>query len=143
MKFRKKPVVIEAVQFTSERLEACCRFIGREHIGSASPDHIEILTLEGSLSARLGDWIIKGVKGEFYPCKADIFEATYEPGLLASGDEDAAHVYGVAPKRAPLLACVCPVCGIEATPGPNHPWQEGCACRVFGQGWPSGRRSNH
>lgn len=59
-KYRKKPVVIEAVR----------------HEG---PDPLPIGTLEGVLTARPGDWIITGVKGERYPCKPDIFAATYEP----------------------------------------------------------------
>lgn len=57
MKFRKKPVVIEAYQTNVE---------------------LKIETLEGTMTANPGDWIITGVKGEQYPCKPDIFEATYE-----------------------------------------------------------------
>jgi hypothetical protein len=79
MKYRKKPIVIEAGQFVDETLRECCQFIGIENILSASPEHIEIKAIEGPLRASLGDWIIKGVKGEFYPCKPDIFEATYDP----------------------------------------------------------------
>jgi hypothetical protein len=60
MKFRKKPVVIEAVR----------------HEGN---EPLAIETLEGTMLAMPGDWIITGVKGERYPCKPDIFEATYEP----------------------------------------------------------------
>ncbi len=77
-KFRKKPVVIEARQVpvggntTDPSLAEWCG-------GSASSDHVLIKTLEGTMCADVGDWIIKGVKGEFYPCKPDIFEATYEP----------------------------------------------------------------
>ena len=58
MKFRKKPVVIEAERTTVA---------------------VDIETLEGTMRAEPGDWIITGVKGERYPCKPDIFEATYEP----------------------------------------------------------------
>lgn len=84
-KYRKKPVVIEAVQFTEDML------LGRDPL----PDGLTIVacssyptvhsykagvdTLEGFMEARVGDWIITGVKGERYPCKPDIFEATYEP----------------------------------------------------------------
>lgn len=80
MRYRKKPVVIEAEQFTKENKNRAFHFItctcspsweGEEEI-------IKIQTLEGVMTARLGDWIIKGVSGEFYPCKPDIFEKTYE-----------------------------------------------------------------
>ena len=79
MKFRKKPVVIEAVQFTHEGNSMELADLLKEG-GSISfePDHILIHTLEGTMRADLGDWIIRGVKGELYPCKPDIFEATYE-----------------------------------------------------------------
>ena len=79
MKYRKKPVVIEAVQFGAGDdgpvlafLEGCTgwRMEGRD---------IVIPTLEGDHHASPLDWIIKGVKGEYYPCKPDIFEMTYEP----------------------------------------------------------------
>jgi len=75
MYFRKKPVVIQAIRWTGEnpleveRFITCQYLMGREII---------IQTLEGDLAASVGDWIIKGVKGEFYPCKPDIFELTYE-----------------------------------------------------------------
>ena len=84
MKFRKKPVVIEAVQFTGNNFFECAGFMGHgsEVLNNDmlhSTDTPVIETLEGTLTASLGDWIIKGVKGEFYPCKPDIFAATYEP----------------------------------------------------------------
>lgn len=77
--FRKKPVVIEAVQFTGghesaqEIMDFCPSAIWNYNNGFISID-----TLEGSMTASPGDWIIKGVKGEYYPCKSDIFEATYD-----------------------------------------------------------------
>jgi hypothetical protein len=84
MKFRKKPVVIEAVQFTgynSTELEAW--FIGhdaRKSFGVKDGGRIVLInTLEGTMEATPNDWIIRGVKGEFYPCKPDIFKATYDP----------------------------------------------------------------
>lgn len=74
MKFRKKPVVIEAVKYIFGRTHpAICT--KADAPGIASP-HIH--TLEGAMLVNKGDWIIKGVAGEFYPCKPDIFEATYE-----------------------------------------------------------------
>jgi hypothetical protein len=83
-KFRKKPVVIEAIRFTGNNCIECLLFMGTpEHIAFNpelhNTDHPTIHTLEGKMTASPGDWIIKGVKGEFYPCKPDIFEATYEP----------------------------------------------------------------
>lgn len=88
-KFKKKPVVIEAVQWTGENFDACMQFMG-DNGGhkKAYEDYEEsalkfgqlyITTLEGVMTASKGDWIIKGVNGEFYPCKPDIFEKTYEP----------------------------------------------------------------
>lgn len=76
MKYRKKPVIIDAVQFiNSTDIHEFCGNSVREPIGK---DYLEITTLEGIMIAQKGDWIIKGIKGEFYPCKPDIFEATYE-----------------------------------------------------------------
>jgi hypothetical protein len=77
MKFRKKPVVIEAVRWTGENREELTRFCPRvefEFVGCGA----YVNTLEGEMKALAGDWIIRGVRGEFYPCKPDIFEATYE-----------------------------------------------------------------
>lgn len=85
MKYRKKPVVIEAIRFMPETLDKCITFCGGDYAyrnssaGAPFGEVIEIKTLEGAMLAVPGDFIIKGVKGEFYPCKPDIFEATYEP----------------------------------------------------------------
>ena len=80
MKYRKKPVVIEAIQLLPETFEIVCKFIPRGVLTSAYPDgcSLYIKTLEGGHVASKGDYIIKGIKGEFYPCKPDIFEMTYE-----------------------------------------------------------------
>jgi hypothetical protein len=85
-KFRKKPVVIEAIQLSEQKLETIFDFIGERKnypeckIGGINPatGSFTLRTLEGDHIALIGDWIIKGVKGEFYPCKPDIFELTYE-----------------------------------------------------------------
>lgn len=77
MKYRKKPVVIEAVQYDGN-LSSVQKFIDRKVDYSYSKNDLSILTLEGQLHVSKGDYIIKGVQGEFYPCKPDIFEATYE-----------------------------------------------------------------
>jgi hypothetical protein len=77
--FRKKPVVIEAVQFDGTNHDAIVRFAGLKARVIGRERALLIGTLEGSLTASPGDWIIRGVQGEFYPCKPDIFAATYEP----------------------------------------------------------------
>jgi hypothetical protein len=83
MKYRKKPVVIEAVQWKGT-IESLCEMENFLNDGpqadfTEKPPPMFIDTLEGRMRADVNDWIIKGVKGEFYPCKPDIFEATYEP----------------------------------------------------------------
>ena len=80
-RYRKRPVVIEAVQFdgSSEGYERVCAFAPGVQLEPRGADGIVIPTLEGDHLARPGDWIIRGVKGELYPCKPDIFAATYEP----------------------------------------------------------------
>jgi hypothetical protein len=89
MKFRKKPVVIEAFQFTQQIVDDVLNgkleppggdlhvFIDRNE--NVHDPRMVIHTLEGDMTARLGDWIITGVNGERYPCKPDIFMQTYEP----------------------------------------------------------------
>ena len=86
-KFRKKPIVIEAFKWTGdehqiEDPEWACDAVrnGEIMMGQVgTPDvFLIIVTLEGKMSAERGDWIIKGIKGEIYPCKPDIFVASYE-----------------------------------------------------------------
>jgi hypothetical protein len=96
MKFRKKPVEIEAFQMTEARRmdnEYWPEWLGaawngnrdeegtlqRVDMDATMPDQLEVVTLEGNHRVSWGDWIIRGVKGELYPCKPDIFAATYEP----------------------------------------------------------------
>ena len=91
MKFRKKPVIVEARQLTPETAEEIGAWCGAEicvYEGYRSylwgcylpikERSLSIPTLEGDMIASMGDWIIQGIKGEFYPCKPDIFEKTYE-----------------------------------------------------------------
>jgi hypothetical protein len=84
MKYRKKPVIIEAIQFedNSDRIIEIHEFMGGDTIRVNYEDkdnpYLKIETLEGTMKASVGDYIIKGVNGEFYPCKPDIFEKTYE-----------------------------------------------------------------
>ncbi len=87
MKFRKRPVVIEAIQLTEKNLDEIFGFIERqpfsgrgfEVVYAGGKPTINIFTPEGMMTASYGDWIIRGVNGEYYPCKPDIFEKTYEP----------------------------------------------------------------
>ena len=111
IKFRKKPIVIEAFQMTRERRvsnEDWPEWLNaawnkpRHSIGSAYPDVegtsdglIKIYTLEGAHLVSWSDWIIQGVKGELYPCKPDIFEVTYEQGDDEMKDyDDSGHAAG-------------------------------------------------
>jgi hypothetical protein len=83
MRYRKKPVVVEAIQFFDnvKAIMKLDRFMGGLIIDYKDKDNpkLKIKTLEGVMEASVGDYIIKGVSGEFYPCKPDIFEKTYEP----------------------------------------------------------------
>jgi hypothetical protein len=84
-KYKKKPVVVESIQLTRNFSDVIVNWIGLRNIasyslGEFSEDacYIDIKTLEGCMTANEGDFIIKGVHGEFYPCKPDIFSLTYE-----------------------------------------------------------------
>lgn len=78
MKFRKKPVVIEALQWNGENSIEVSAFCPTIIDLYDTKQFLLIPTKEGDMKASVNDWIIKGVQGEFYPCKPDIFEATYE-----------------------------------------------------------------
>jgi hypothetical protein len=95
MRFRKKPIIIEAWHYTGEdslhhmdRPGWFCVALNRGDI-EVHHDHLAVPTLEGEMRADLGDWIIQGVKKEIYPCKPDVFDATYEVAdiAIASGDK--------------------------------------------------------
>ena len=80
-KYKKKPVVIEAMQLTKDNVVdvlSFCNSTGNIVASNEDDMGLSILTLEGTMTANIGDYIIRGVKGEFYPCKPDIFEQTYE-----------------------------------------------------------------
>lgn len=103
--YRKKQVVIEAVQFNgfgndngqvilSERPEWLVNEFGKKIIFFDKPNTLTIKTLEGEHIASIGDYIIKGVKGEMYPCKPDIFEATYDEVVIHNtGNAEASRGY--------------------------------------------------
>ena len=82
-RFRSKVVEIEAIRFEgnniSKMIEAWGADFGRAVIEQVSDSHLVIFTLEGNHRADIGDWIIKGLIGEFYPCKDEVFKQKYEP----------------------------------------------------------------
>lgn len=86
-KFRKRPVVIEAFPFTVPMAAALPDWLsvalrdGTAYYQGGEKPYMTIRTLEGEMRAELGDWIVRGVKGELYPCKPDIFAATYDQEL--------------------------------------------------------------
>ena len=81
-RYRTKPCEIEAVQFTGDNLSeiesVCGEFCGGASFSGEKCTNVYINTLEGSMRASVGDYIIKGLRGEFYPCKPDVFEKKYE-----------------------------------------------------------------
>lgn len=88
LRFRKRPVEIQAIRWTGDNIEQVLVFMAPDqpvyvndlsHMNFTNADDlVGIETLEGLMVADKGDWIIRGVKGELYPCKPDIFETTYE-----------------------------------------------------------------
>lgn len=78
MKFRKKPIVIDAIYFDGMNHDEVADFCVPHRIKVGGGFTLLIPTAEGEMTARKGDWVIKGAKGEVYPCKPDIFDATYE-----------------------------------------------------------------
>ena len=98
LKYRKKPVEIEAMRWdgTAEGATRIIEWSGCDVnywcdeggcSGTEGGHYLEILTLEGRMLASTGDWIIRGVQGEFYPCRGDIFKMTYEAVLTAGQEE--------------------------------------------------------
>lgn len=80
-RFRKKPVVVEAIRYTGSNISEVWDAFGAGDIYGPAWGTMSayILTLEGKMECKPGDWIVRGVAGEFYPVKPDIFDATYEP----------------------------------------------------------------
>ena len=86
MKYRKKPVVIEAIQYTRDNIHEVMDFVeklsgednSKNMVYNADENEYFIITLEGNIKISKNDFLIQGVNGEFYPCKSDIFKKTYE-----------------------------------------------------------------
>ena len=89
MKVRKRPVVVDAIRWDGreETIDAIVEMAPDESV-SLIGKALSIKTLEGTMTASLGDWVIRGVNGELYPCKPDIFEKTYEIVPPKSGEAD-------------------------------------------------------
>ena len=98
MRYRKKPVVVEAIQWTGKNMQELKNFVGDSleydvmdaawEVGKGPVIvNVRIQTLEGIHHASVGDFIIKGIRGEFYPCKPDIFAKTYESASLTPPNE--------------------------------------------------------
>lgn len=100
-RYRKKPVEIEAIRWSGTNLKEVIDFTGlhpsaekwtwEEYVEVVRMEGLKIFTLEGAMMAAKGDFIIKGVKGEFYPCKPDIFVATYQRSDFARSENAATH----------------------------------------------------
>ncbi len=78
MKFREKPAIIDAIKYTGKNKREIYEFTNSTAVVELWKDSIQIPTLEGVMTAKIDDWIIKGIWGEFYPVKDDIFKETYE-----------------------------------------------------------------
>ena len=76
-RFRKKPVEVDAIQFVGGNRDQISDFVGKDLLLETQGTPT-IQTLEGDMKVSIGDWVIKGVQGEFYPCKPDIFAQTYD-----------------------------------------------------------------
>jgi hypothetical protein len=126
--FRKKPVVIEAVQYTGHNGHEIENWTSNKAIESPvlepTPDnprgcYLQIKTLEGWMTAIQNDWIIKGVKGEFYPCKPDIFEMTYEPALSF----EAGRASGKLPTKEDIARVITWEAGVDFDSLPDR-WKQ-------------------
>ena len=119
-RYTKKPVTVEAVQFTGENWQEIQRFVP-ESVRIYDMNGFRIKTLEGEMKVNTGEFIIKGVKGEFYPCKPDIFKQTYSPAETIVQPENCpfcnapgtdVHIVQGNPRY-----CKCYVCGAQGPLG--------------------------
>lgn len=120
-KYRKVPVEIEAMEFTGDNWQEVVQWIRdnttdrRVMYSSLDPDELKIVTLEGIMTADRGDYIIRGVKNEFYPCKPDVFAKTYEEVTESEEAWDSKpHSPGCGPfshSHGQACSMDCPTCG--------------------------------
>ena len=87
-KYREKRIAVEAIQYNGRNWESVCSFVGGLRRGNDGKMFLEIETLKGDMKARIGDYIIKDIKGEFHSYKPDIFEQTYKPLNTDYDEED-------------------------------------------------------
>ena len=140
--FRKKPVVISAIQLRPDTVGDCQEFVGAKEKGAfhecgmgidVADGQFKITTLEGVMVANLGDWIIRGVSGEFYPCKPDIFEKTYEPAILTpSPTKDKRYDLPICPR---CNAEMCEIAVDRLTVLEGYAWACKCTNADFQKGF--------
>lgn len=103
-RYVKRPIVVEAIQWTGDNLSEIWDAFGAGQIygpTEKNPDHLIISTLEGDMRAGVGCWILRGHANELYPCRDDIFRATYEPVAHDSGHTAAAASHADLAEEAP------------------------------------------
>lgn len=89
MKYRKRPVEVDAILYDGQNVVDCVKFAGQENVHQFGVGQPMVLrTLEGNITASIGDWIVRGVAGEVYPVKPDTFMKTYEPAALLDHEMD-------------------------------------------------------
>ena len=122
MKYIKKPIPIEAIQWNGDNVEEILDFMTGNSPIFASNNEITISTLEGKMSATVGSYIIKGVDGEFYPCRKEIFESSYTKvyeHLITCGQcnksfsSTDSHIYYDEIAKKYKYWTVCPYCGTK------------------------------
>lgn len=79
MRYVKKPIPVEAIQWTGDNFDEVREFMSDSHVIVTTYNELIIPTLEGDMRAPIESWIIRGAMGEYYPCRSDVFEETYEP----------------------------------------------------------------
>lgn len=126
--WRKKPVVIEAVHFDGTNHDEAVRFVGTAATVTGRTRELHIKTLEGLMHVSPGDWIIRGVRGEFYPCKPDIFADTYDPEAAAPA---APRQEGQTCESAPDWCGTCALCADRME---REATEQAMADRVFAAG---------
>lgn len=153
-KYRKKPVEIEAVQLNIHNVREVAKWCKADlgyTFGSTEPDALDIHTLEGTMAAYIDDYIIRGVQGEFYPCKPDIFAATYEVPTNNETAADEHHsVQELYDYRMAYNSLLFNQWARDGKYEVHKSWRHGDGEKCFGGGWfivsattPYGQVTNH